>query len=301
MPYKVICSNHILEVYYFENDPMRPPERETEDEYGDYFLTGNEEDLAFERPEWLKECNRLDARRSNQRRSKNGLRRLILANFSEGTNFITLTYAENQTDIHAASRDFDVFMKRLRRSYGTEFKYVVIIEFQKRGAIHFHMLADLGLTWKNERMCKQMEVDFAQRFWSDKDGNEHGFADLKVIKPKTGKLGDLEPDSKRSTDNIAAYVSKYMMKNFNDRRLDGKKAYHGSGNLDRPITYRGEEAEAIIQIYQLGQKKETFANCYESEYLGKITYKEYNLKRTDSETLEFKDRNNEPYTVNIVV
>lgn len=288
MPFKVICSNHIIEVYHYEHSPTKPRDREIEDEYGDYFLTGDSDDLP-DKPEWLKEKIRQETDQGNARKAKNNLRRLILANFSDGTNFITLTYAENQTDIHAANKDFDVFMKRLRRSYGSEFKYVVITEFQKRGAIHFHMLADLALNWKNEKECKEKEVSFAETFW------EHGFVDLKVIKPKTGKLGEKEANNERSTDNIAAYVSKYMMKNFHDSRLDGKKVYRGSQNLDRPITYRDDEAEAILNIYQLGQKKETFANCYESEYLGKITYKEYNLKRADNETLELKVRHPDPF------
>ncbi|RKQ11170.1 Rep protein, partial [Oceanobacillus bengalensis] len=37
--------------------------------------------------------------------------------------------------------------------------------------------------------------------------------------------------------------------------------------------------EQIIKQYELDTKKEVFTNHYESEYLGTITYKEYNLKR----------------------
>ncbi|GAI10009.1 unnamed protein product, partial [marine sediment metagenome] len=39
------------------------------------------------------------------------------------------------------NREFKKFIQRLRYQYG-DFKYMAVIEFQDRGAIHYHMISD---------------------------------------------------------------------------------------------------------------------------------------------------------------
>ena len=51
---------------------------------------------------------------------------------------LTLTYRENMTDRARMARDFDVFMKRIRRIF-PGFEYVCVFEEQKRGAWHAHL------------------------------------------------------------------------------------------------------------------------------------------------------------------
>ncbi|MGM9458151.1 rolling circle replication-associated protein, partial [Lacticaseibacillus rhamnosus] len=70
------------------------------------------------------------------------VRRLVLANFDAGSKFVTFTFAENVKDIDQANREWKKFVQRLRRRYG-DFKYLSVIEFQKRGAVHYHMISDL--------------------------------------------------------------------------------------------------------------------------------------------------------------
>lgn len=257
---KVIISGHIIEVYEFEREPYVPDRKRENDAMTDYLLTGDKRVLEKEElPEWLKKELKKQKTRSNGTRSKNNFRRLVLSNFTEQVNFITLTYAENKTDIAEAQKDFDNFMKRLRRYFGKDFKYIVVTEFQKRGAIHFHMLADLGISWSNQQEEQDKENWFREEFW------EHGWVDIKDVE---------------HVDNLGAYMQKYMVKRMDDERLAGKKAYRSSQNMDRPLILKGEDAQNIINLYTLQNKKETFTNSYESEYLGNITYKEYNLKRT---------------------
>lgn len=58
--------------------------------------------------------------------------------------FLTLTFAENITDVKEANAEFTLFNKRLSYYLYQEkrnvLKYICIPEFQKRGAIHFHVL-----------------------------------------------------------------------------------------------------------------------------------------------------------------
>ena len=70
------------------------------------------------------------------RRATTKVRRLC--KFKGLSVMLTLTYRENMTDRDRMARDFDVFMKRLRRVVpGLE--YVCVFEQQKRGAWHAHI------------------------------------------------------------------------------------------------------------------------------------------------------------------
>lgn len=85
-------------------------------------------------------------------RARNEVRRLINANvnrYSDEMNnllkpvFLTLTFAENIKDLTAANREFRKFMKRLGHFVAKDqahVQYVAVPEFQKRGAVHYHLV-----------------------------------------------------------------------------------------------------------------------------------------------------------------
>lgn len=196
----------------------------------------------------------VDIRKQSTRKARNNFRRLVLSNFGNRDKFITLTFRDNNgidiRNIEQCNKEFKKFIQRLRRKYG-DFKYCAVIEFQdkyKRGAIHYHLLANLPY----------VPHDTLSQIWG------LGFVGINAI---TG------------CDNIGAYMTKYMMKDNDDERLQGKKSYFTSKNLIKPIITYGYKAEEIYQEYKKTQKKEVFTNCYESEHNGKINYTEFNLKR----------------------
>jgi len=186
----------------------------------------------------------------NDRRSRWNFIRTVNANFGNHDKFVTLTFAENVTDISQANREFKSFIKRLKYKCQTEIKYAVAIEFQKRGAVHYHMICNLPYVPKSE---------FAATW-----GN--GFVKINRIK---------------HVDNVGAYISKYMSKGMHGRdpRLRGRKMWFTSRNLERPIVLRGEEAERVLEFYGLDEKQKVFGYSYESEHHGLITYRQYNLNR----------------------
>lgn len=242
---KVICSNHVLEIYEYEREPLIPDKTDRDDGpswESDYLTSGEMPEGAFSL--WFPKTEE-QVKRQNNTRSRNNIRRLCLANFDQHSKFITLTFAENVTDIAYANKELDKFMKRMRRRWN--FKYIWVMEFQKRGAIHYHIMTDLPYIENKE----------LNKIWG------HGHV----------RINDIT-----HVDNVGAYMIKYLLKDLNDTRLSGKKAYQSSQNMDKPIEFKGEDAEKIIELYALDQKKEIFTNSYDSEYLGKITYKEYNLK-----------------------
>jgi disulfide oxidoreductase YuzD len=76
-------------------------------------------------------------------KSMKKLKGIIRANFGNGEceKHITLTYRKNMRDSEKFYRDFNVWIKRVKRKYPHHnFEYVAIAEPQERGAWHMHLL-----------------------------------------------------------------------------------------------------------------------------------------------------------------
>ena len=248
---KVIVSGSIIEVYEYERKPVgKDISKSVDDGYNALDLENTKLELK----------DRSDERRlQTVRDARNITRRLALMNFSGSSKFLTLTFKENVQDILYADEMFRKFIMRFKYHFGMDkLKYLAVREFQKRGAIHYHLICD----W-NQEMTSETEIRHYERLLGEKIWG-HGFVDIKPID---------------HVDNVGAYIIKYMTKNVMVEVFKGRKIYLCSQGLDRPLVYNEEEAEEIIKAYNLGQKKEVFTNSYESEYCGQIAYKEYNLKR----------------------
>jgi len=256
---KVIACGNVIEVYEYEKEPGLKEGFEEDDGYDPLDLENTK--LVESGKEWIeaesKELRSINRRKQTVRDARNLTRRLALMNFGSGDTFITLTYAENMKDLEKADKDFKKFIQRFKYRYG-DLKYIAVREFQKRGAVHFHMLCNWNKEFEDEDDIREWERQFGQDLWG------HGFVDIKPID---------------HVDNVGAYLIKYMTKNIAIELFKGKKMYLCSKGLERPITFRGDEADKIVGLYGLENKKEVFTNSYESEYLGNICYKEYNLKR----------------------
>jgi len=127
--------------------------------------------------------------------------------------FLTLTFAENITDLKKANKELSLFFKRLKWEYKRDIKYVVVPEFQKRGAVHYHIVLfnlDRSLTTRND----------IKRIWGK------GFIDLKNI---------------HHIRNLSAYVCKYISKDFSDKRLSRQKAFFCSRGIAKPDRIRDEK------------------------------------------------------------
>lgn len=273
---KVIISGNVIEVYEAEKEPYIP-EHKYQDDYdpfhhmdimneNDFYRDGytrmiNEQNhLEQDRLRELTRVDRQDERRQQTvRDARNNVRRLALMNFGVNDKFITLTYKKNMQDIEQADKDFKTFIKRFKYHFNIKnLKYIAVREFQKRGAVHFHMICDWDKLFTDEKEIRQFERLLGKDIW------KHGFVDIKQMD---------------HVDNVGAYIIKYMTKNVSIIFFKGRKIYLCSKGLNRPVVYKGVEAEEIIKKHKLEQKKEVFTNSYISEYLGTIVYKEYNLIR----------------------
>ena len=157
---------------------------------------------------------------SNAIRSNLNCQRIAKANRDSWESFITLTFKENITDIVYANKIFNAWVSNVRK-LKKDFKYIAVPEFQKRGAVHYHILSNLGKEDTNivipqkERTEKTKDLTtlFDVKYWS------RGFARVDFIK------GDYK--------KIYSYICKYMTKDIDDK-LFGKHRYFNSQNLNKP-------------------------------------------------------------------
>lgn len=157
---------------------------------------------------------------SNAIRSNLNCQRIAKANKDYWETFITLTFSENLTDIVQANKIFGNWASNIRK-LKKDFKYIAVPEFQKRGAVHYHVLSNLGIEDKEiilkqqKKTGKAVKYDdlYDVRYWSK------GFARVDFIKNDYKK--------------IYGYICKYMTKDI-DNKLFGKHRYFNSQNLIKP-------------------------------------------------------------------
>jgi len=168
-------------------------------------------------------------RSDNLRAAQQRIRRLIEANkdlSGERVKFVTYTFADNITDVASANALWSAHIRALNIRFDRKLRYLCAVEFQERGAVHYHVL------FFNMPFVRELKKILAEQ-WG------HGFIKVKAI----GKV-----------KNIGLYMSKYMVKAVSDKRLSGKKAYFGSRNLERPVVYRDEQtcAELLAGLVERG-------------------------------------------------
>jgi len=241
---KVVISGDILEIYAFEKSVI-------------YDFKG--QDTSLGRGKTKTEEEKKDILSRSLGRTRKKLTRLINSNsrqwFDENglpyqPKFSTFTFKDNVTDITEANYLYTAFLKRFNYERTGEksnhLKYVAVPEFQKRGAVHYHV-AFFNLPYiENAQLA---------RLWT------HGFVRINEIDTK---------------GNVGLYMTKYMSKDALDKRLWGKRRYFISRNLHTPIVVRDPLlAERIIA--ETVFVPPTYHHEFESEHQGHTTYSTLNL------------------------
>ena len=220
---RVIVSGKVIELYEYEKPVIKGTGKKPIGRAGFGFTT-----------EEVKIQNRV----KTAFRACRYVRNMINANL-ELNKFLTLTFAHTETNLKNARYEFDKFVKRLK-TFFPNLKYINVVEFQKRGAVHFHLLCNLPY----------VEVNELSRIW----GN--GFV-------KINKIDNI--------DNVGAYVTKYMTKDNIDERLTGKKCYSMSKGLKKPKEYTKEQdIDEILE--NIDCVKRMYTKEFECEYYGRVRY-----------------------------
>ena len=101
--------------------------------------------------------------------------------------FLTLTYPSNMTDTESGKRHLQTFLKRIKRRY-PQSSAIWRMEFQKRGAVHFHLLFFNLPYWKADKI---------RIAWGECIGEENPRIEIKTC---------------RSRRESTYYVAKYLAK-----------------------------------------------------------------------------------------
>ena len=246
--FKVVVSGKQVEVYKYKKNIWREFEREPAEE------------IVAKEPKQLSILDKLNLKKLKMQfslnRTRTEIRRLVNSN-PQLNKFLTLTFAENITDLKTANYAFNQFVKRISYHYPT-FEYLAVPEFQKRGAVHYHLLCNLPF----------VQVSELQEIWSN------GFV-------KINKIDEV--------NNVGAYICKYLGKDMFDERAFGKKKFFRSQSLFTAIELLGWTAMKFVDKF-LSLLKPVYEKIFVSEWSGEVEYKAYTLM-----TVPFLGRRSPPF------
>lgn len=181
-------------------------------------------------------------------RSKLECQRLAKCNINSWKTFITLTFEEHITDVNIAYQKFRCFIYKIQRIY-KDFKYICVPEFTKKGRVHYHLLSNIDIN-DNRFISLQTDNNYFKhiKYWNE------GFTSVEEIK------GDVK--------KIIGYISKYMMKDI-DNRLFSHRRYYSSKNLEKPhISYINLDIKKDLVFFNeiLKSRKLIYHNNYLDTY-----------------------------------
>jgi hypothetical protein len=174
---------------------------------------------------------------------------IINGNFTVNSKFVTLTFKDSKdldiNNIDECNIRKTQYFRKLKREF-PNLKYFTVTEFQKRGAVHYHIICNLPY----------MDLDRFHRFWP------HGYSEIKAIK---------------NLKQASHYLIKYMQKNFKDKRYQGYRRYYTSQNLTRPVLVPDNKKMAILMFITRSHLIPYEEFIYLSPFFGEMRYQSYFL------------------------
>ena len=158
--------------------------------------------------------------------------------------FLTLTFRENIIDLTVAAKELRLFLQRLSYLTKVQYKYVIVPEFQVRGAVHYH--------------CLFFNWVFVQHF---------------TLRGLWG-VGSVDVHRIDRVRNLARYVTKYMVKGFVDSRVYNRKKYYASRNLRRPLVIlSGDSVTPLDSV--LMDSKMVYQRSFNTRMFGSVSVQRY--------------------------
>lgn len=236
---KVIEYGDFVDVYIYEKPVIKAKNRKSKQ----YSRSESKEKVD----------NSSKYRRRNSIRALNLIRQLSILNFSVyNTKLLTLTFGKCDFDINnpkICNKKLSKFLQDLRNMF-PNYKYLAVLEFQKRGAVHYHILCDLPY----------MDKEKLAIMWG------YGFIDI------------------RRPEFLAVnYLSKYLEKSLFDERLKGVRVFFHSKNLQKPKEHIG--LSAFNKLREVQSSQIVFANYYHNKYNDEeVKYRQLKVSPAQTDT-----------------
>ncbi len=262
---KLVECGDYTQIYLYENKKMIKSKKKLHNDLELEKLDLKLNDTSNSKVKSL--CNKIEMR--SIMRSKLECQRLAKSNINDWQTFITLTFKENITDIEVANKQFRNYIDKIKR-VKKDFKYLCIPEFQKRGAVHYHLLTNLecNSNFVPKRDFKNLYNPSSKRW------KKINYYDLKYWKNGYSSAEPIAGNPKK----IIGYISKYMTKDI-DNRLFNRHRYFYSRNLVTPQeSYIDTDDTKNLNIYSkiIQEANLVYHNSYRNPYDNtKVIFLEY--------------------------
>lgn len=273
---KVITSGSMVEVYQYEKEPS---------------LTVKRQKHVRPTSESGRPPITIERRIDNVRRVRKGFIRLVRANCSTATPPALLTLTMSSiVSISEANRYFNRFTKLLAKEAKGSFKYIGVPEFQKRGAVHYHVLV-WGLSDSiifNETpyvaWCKKTykQPKLVRRFldWCvEKSLDPQDSRGTRFLQATWG-YGYVDCVPTDGSPALAGYLAKYMQKSMHDVRLSGKRGYFCSRNVLRPLLFKSTAILSNAKLILGGELTLLTEREFSTQWLGTAKYQLFTIQET---------------------
>ena len=252
--FKVVQCGSYTQVYYYLRNRVKTPAK---DDDIDLNLNSIDFDISDSKKKIKTNISNNIELRSIVR-SKLQCQRIAKANMEHWKTFITLTFKENVKDIDYANRKFHNFITVIKRHY-KDFMYLCVPEYQKRGAVHYHMFTNIDI---NDNTLMYTQED------------NHNYRHIKYWRFGFTSVQSIVNDPVK----VVGYISKYMTKDI-DNRLFGHRRFFYSQNCNVPkVSYIDSMDSRDFEFLQ--KKIQGKELIYQNEYLNtyddsKVSFQEY--------------------------
>lgn len=247
---KVIQSGDLIEKYEYEKSPPTPVSRKAK---SGRIAKWSDQLTEERRADWVHK-----RRASSINRCRQSFRRLVRANLYDGIPVLLTLTMLDIVDLRSAYRCYHEFGQRLRRFIGPGASWIAVPEFQKRDAVHFHVLM-WGLP--ESYVADEPRTRRIQNIW------RYGYVDLV---PTDG------------SPKLSTYLAKYMSKAMQDPRLLGEKAYSASRNILRPVSLNAQATiDYACEAWGIDTALPDHEKEYDTAWMGKCRYSTYTIQKLD--------------------
>lgn len=239
---EISCKNLVI----WEDTGERAPD--TFDEYIKNFDGEKLEERLKERAAELEEKRQAQMLK-NAQMAKTKCRWIIKSHGLD--ELLTITYRDNQQDRDLCKKHFKEWVRRMKAALGGKFVYCASFERQDRGAMHVHVACHKLPKHGTRAGVKIAAWRLGTEVWRSIVGADNG---LCFVGGKTRNGGYRR---NLSLAKLAAYVSKYIMKDYAEAPKGSNRFSRSDGlevpKSERAIVHAASLRDLIGQIFSVGQ------------------------------------------------